>query len=360
MRPKRLLLFLISIISVFAHAQADKQTFIVLPLVTFNGDQGLGVGGSLFWNGISDSNWTMRAGGVYSFPFQLSAFSVNLQNRKLIDWLYVSTSLSSVQSKKTLFYGYGNFSSLSGPSQYSMESLASELKVGVNIIEAVVAGIGFSNNDTSIGQGDRVIEPQYVDQYSSARFVNGSYQNFYKIFAMYDTQAPEFVPVSGTKVLVQYEQTPEDITPAAQKVLAQASHILAVSDGELWLVLRARHERVWGGDNPFYAQSRLGGKDTLRGYAINRWTDSASILYGTEGRWNFWQPGGWFERMELNLGYEVGRVYNNGAINVLMDELRPSYVIGLTGVLTQGVPVRADFAFGPEGMQFYMHLLYPF
>ena len=148
-------------------------------------------------------------------------------------------------------------------------------------------------------------------------------------------------------------------TPDISKAALDATHYFPIFDKDFLVVARGSWYRTWGGDNPFYSQSRFGGVDTLRGYRDGRWTDFASVLYGTEARWAFYEGSGWFSRWELSGGYEIGRVYNDGAINVLFDELRPSYVAGLTAVLTDGVPVRVDVASSPEGLQFYLHLLCP-
>jgi outer membrane protein assembly factor BamA len=265
----------------------------------------------------------------------------------------------NVQTNKSLFYGFENRSAVESPAQYGLQSAGGEVKVGVNVFEGAVVGVGAGTLRTSVGRGERENEPQFVDVYRGRPYVDGTYQNLYKIFALYDTQTPMLAPTSGTKALVQYEAGP-DTAPEVERLLAQVSHLVPLPGENFVLALRARHERVWGGDNPFYNQARLGGMNTLRGYRSSRWTDSASILYGAEGRWRFWEPNGAVQRLELNLGYDTGRVYNEGAVDVLFEDLRPDYVAGLTFVFRQGIPLRLDFAHSPEGDQFYLHLLYPF
>jgi len=345
--------------SSLAFSQNEGGGFAVLPMANFNGDQGLGVGGEFVWSKMSGTEWSMRAGGFHSFNFVTSVLGISLQNKKFMDRLYANVSLSSLRTEKSLFYGYGSFTSLVGPSQYSMQSLSYEIKLGYNVTDQIVAGLGYGVSQVAVRRGSREDSVQYVDRYSDRPFVNGSDQRLLKLFAMYDDQDSEFAPESGTKAIFQYEMGHES-RPEISKLMGSAVHIFQITGDTLLGVARARFQRTWGGDNPFYSQSRLGGRDTLRGYKNGRWTDSASVLYGAEARWKFWQIGGWLQRMELSFAYETGRVFNNGAINVLWDELRPNQVIGLTGVLSSGIPVRLDVAQSPEGYEFYFHLLYPF
>jgi outer membrane protein assembly factor BamA len=349
-------LFALAVLMCAASARADGVS--ILPLASYNGDQGLGLGGQLLWQKISGSEWNLTGGGFYSPGYDTSVLGVNVQNKKFMDSLYASAGFYYGQTNKNLFYGYGNQSSLDAPSQYSLRSFNYDLRLGFDVTEHSVLGVGYGESRVGVGRGERLEEPQYLDRYSDRKFVNGNDQSFFKAFAMFDDQEPEFAPQSGTKALLEYDLGLND-KPEMSRVLASAARVFPLSEG-LLLVGRGRFERVWGGDNPFYSQSRLGGSNTQRGYRAGRWTDFASVLYGAELRWVFWQPGGWMQRMELSAGYEVGRVFNNGAMNVLWDELRPSYVVGLTAVLPQGVPLRLDVAQSPEGTQFYVHLLYPF
>lgn len=332
---------------------------MALPMASYNGDQGLGVGGELLWMKISGSEWSMRGGGFYSFGYSTGVFGVSLQNRKLFDWLYFSTGLMYAQTDKGLFYGYGPLSSLEGPSQYSMKTTAYDFKLGFNMTEHSVIGVGYGASDVSVGRGSRTEETQYVDRYVGRPFVEGSSQGFLKTFLMYDSLAPEFAPQEGTRAIIEYQMGNQN-SPEISKAMAGVTHYLQIYGNDFLVVLRGKWDRTWGGDNPFYSQSRLGGTNTLRGYKGGRWTDFASVLYGAEARWAFLETSGWFSRWELNFGYETGRVFNDGAINVLFDELRPTYVVGLTAVLSSGAPVRLDVANSPEGNQFFLHLLYPF
>lgn len=348
------------IFCVSAQAQSDGDSFFILPMASVNGDQGLSVGGELLWANISSTSWTLRGFGFHSFAYESSVLGLGLQNRKFMDWLYISANVLTSQTNKSLFYGYGNFSSLESPSQYSLQTFVYDLRMGINIIENGVIGVGYGSSRSSVGRGARESEAQYVDRYADRRFVSGSYSNLYKFFALYDSSSPEFAPVKGTKAQVQYEMGTEGIEPEVKKFSASVVHLIPVFGEDLIVAVRSRHERTWGGDNPFYSQSRLGGMNTLRGYRGGRWTDSASILYGAEARWNFWKSSGWFKKYELSFAYDTGRVYNDGAINVLFDDLRPSYVVGLSGILEKGFPIRMDIAQSTEGYQFYLHLLYPF
>lgn len=345
-----------------ANAQSSGGNVVVLPIAAYMGDQGLGVGGEFLWHGIGGSDWSWRNGLFYGFNYKTSMLMSSITNRKLIDVFYFSASIMSINSKRNLFYGFENNSSLENPSQFSQVTLRYDVKLGINVYENTVIGAGYGNNETSIGRGERAEEVQFLDRYVDRPFPTGATIKTLQLFAMYDSQEPELAPSAGTKAQILYEQNASKGAgePEHQHLLISAAHIFQLTGEDLLLLARTRHERAWGGDTPFYAQARLGGSNTLRGYKGGRWTDSASILYGTELRWAFVKTSGWFQRWELNFAFETGRVYNNGAVNVLWDQLRPTYVVGLSPVLTQGVPIRLDVAWSPEGTHSYFHLLYPF
>ena len=84
------------------------------------------------------------------------------------------------------------------------------------------------------------------------------------------------------------------------------------------------------------------------------------MLFDIEGRWDFWDPGFLVESLELSLGLDMGRVFEFEVLPPLLDDYHLGWTIGLTGILAGGLPVRFDWARGPEGDLFYLHLLYPF
>ena len=247
------------------------------------------------------------------------------------------------------------------PTQFSILSHKFEGKLGINIYENLTLGVGSGYTQTEVGYGSYEGFPQYIDFYTQQRLRRGTLFRPLQGFLLYDTQTPQLAPQSGNLLQVTYEQNQkQNDEPDYAKLQAIAQRIQPISGQSLVSVFRIRHERVWGGDLPFFGQARLGGMSTLRSYRSGRYTDFASILYAVEPRWVFWRPGDWAERLEFHVAAEAGRVYNSGTITTLYDQLHMSWVTGLTIVLDSGVPLRLDVGAGPEGTQAYLHLFYPF
>jgi hypothetical protein len=347
--------------SVPARSQSEGGALAVVPVVGLNGDEGSSVGLELGWLKMMSTNWDLRASGFYGYRYQQSSLGVQLMNKKLLDFLYVSFEGGYVFSQRRLFHGLGNMTSLLDPTQYSILSHRAEGKVGVRVLDSLILGVSGAWVHTEVGSGNREDHPQLVNFYTSDRLRRGTALRPLGAFLIYDDQDSDAAPLRGSELLFLYEknqQTGDE--PEYTRVFTTAKHTLPLVDSELVSVFRIHHERVWGGDMPFFGRAKLGGPTNLRSFSRGRFTDFSSILYGVEPRWVFWRPGDYFERMELSTGVEAGRVFSDGTITTLYDQLHVSWVGGLTFVLKSGIPLRLDVAAGPEGTLGYLHLFYPF
>ncbi len=111
------------------------------------------------------------------------------------------------------------------------------------------------------------------------------------------------------------------------------------------------------GELPFWALPSLGGRDTLRGYIQNRFTDRAAWHAAAEYRLWF-LPRGFpltetirIERVGLAFFYDVGTVDDN--INDLVKAtVHDSYGVSLRASLERTALFRADMGFSDEGTNF--------
>ena len=135
-----------------------------------------------------------------------------------------------------------------------------------------------------------------------------------------------------------------------------------LSEKELVLATRGKYDYVWGENVPFFLNSILGGASSLRGYNTNRFIDAGSILFNFEPRWTFWEPNGsLFQRFELSLGIDSGRVFNGNTFPPLpFNEYHFDTDVGITGILEGVAPLRLDYAFTADAGLVYLHLFYPF
>jgi outer membrane protein assembly factor BamA len=114
-------------------------------------------------------------------------------------------------------------------------------------------------------------------------------------------------------------------------------------------VLAARFQlaQAAGDTIPIYEYPFLGGKDTMRGYTMNRWRDRASVLVDLEYRFPLFYE--WFQTAVF---YETGKV--GSALSGLgADNWVSDHGFGLHFILGGNVVVRGDLGFGQEGTNAY-------
>jgi hypothetical protein len=110
----------------------------------------------------------------------------------------------------------------------------------------------------------------------------------------------------------------------------------------------------------------LGGTSHLRSYPDNRFSGAHSLFYGTEVRWTLTEeahPFDIFVAKDVRTVLQVAAFYELGTAADLRSELgdiyRASYGGGFRMVTASGVVLRADLAFGREGMETTIILGYP-
>jgi len=111
------------------------------------------------------------------------------------------------------------------------------------------------------------------------------------------------------------------------------------------------------GDLPFWALTSLGGRNTLRGYISNRFTDKAA--WHASGEYRIWViPRGFtvtksirVERVGLALFYDIGTV-GDGLDALFSSTVHDSYGVSFRFSLERTALFRADLGFSDEGMNF--------
>lgn len=118
--------------------------------------------------------------------------------------------------------------------------------------------------------------------------------------------------------------------------------------------------------NLYGTASGLGGTSHLRSYPDNRFSGAHTLFYGTEVRWTLTEeahPFDIFVAKDIRTLLQVAAFYEIGTVADLRDDLgdlyRASYGTGFRMVTASGVVLRADLAFGREGMETTIILGYP-
>jgi len=118
--------------------------------------------------------------------------------------------------------------------------------------------------------------------------------------------------------------------------------------------------------NTYGTATGLGGTSRLRSYPENRYSGAHVVFYGTEVRWTLTEeahPFDIFIAKDIRTVLQVAMFYELGSAADLRDELgdlyRASYGAGFRMVTASGIVLRADVAFGREGMETTVIMGYP-
>lgn len=126
-------------------------------------------------------------------------------------------------------------------------------------------------------------------------------------------------------------------------------------------VLGFKLDRVRGDAVPFYEQPHLGGDFELRGFVFRRFVGKGRLLFDIEERilvkrWSFMDV-----RFDLSLDpfFSVGQVFNEWG-DVAFRNLKPVGGLGIRTKIPPSVLGRFDIGVGPEGVEVFTGLDYPF
>ncbi len=100
-----------------------------------------------------------------------------------------------------------------------------------------------------------------------------------------------------------------------------------------------------GNTIPFYAQPKLGGNDSLRGFQRYRFYDKHAMVLTAEHRWHA------FSGLDMAIFADAGKVASRKA-DLDLTKLEASYGFGFRFKLNEAYFMRIDFAGGREGFRF--------
>jgi len=128
------------------------------------------------------------------------------------------------------------------------------------------------------------------------------------------------------------------------------------------LALRAGLDYVSGGnDTPFYEQSSLGGRKTLRGFGGDRFIDFNRSLATAELRTSVYGRKLFGVRAELEVApfVETGQVFHTLSSSPV-DDLRWVFGVGFRAVIRPQIVAFVDIGRGDEGTKVFSGIDYPF
>lgn len=266
------------------------------------------------------------------------------------------------------FFGFGNDSHESGESNYTNNDTVAEATPGVWLRPSVALGYRMRIRRHSLDRGQVDSLPFTARAHPEVRgrgLEPGVYWA-HRIELAYDSRDDMDIPGRGA-FAVAY-------TEAADRRLGSSTSF--VKFGAEWrdfiplrfrrlravLALRALADYVSGGaDTPFWEQSSLGGRKTLRGFGADRFIDlnrslaSAELRVPVYGRRLF----GVNPVLEVAPFFETGQVFD-GVTRSPVSDLHVVYGMGFRAVVRPQIVAFVDVGIGYEGSAIFSGVNYPF
>jgi outer membrane protein assembly factor BamA len=232
------------------------------------------------------------------------------------------------QKPKDAFYGIGNTMGDDARyrDRYGRVTGSADVRLGGPF--HVTASGAYADHDYSTSPSDAATDEMFANLTGFA----GTKYGYGELEVRYDTrrasnayEAPVFT--SRGTLLAAYGGAAIAVDAASAdygRYGIDAQQFFRLAEGPRVLSLRAHLEGVTGklDEVPFTDLPRLGGKQSLRGYPLDRFRDRIAALGSAEYTWDL------ARMISANLFVDAGRVYRS-VDDLSLDDLRVGYGVGL-------------------------------
>ncbi len=376
MLQKLLLLLLIFSTSIFAQEQQKGVNYGVLPVFSFNSDEGIVLGGELKRYNYGDGT-TLPFYNYMTLNTYLNsngAFSVSLSRDQVKTFgtdIRTSSSISASQNFGNYFLGNTDEiefdrARFDSASYYSFKSFGFNIGVATRIPIDLINGI--ERMDIKTGLQFVYESPWGTD---ANRFINssgtagseGAFLSILDIAFVLERRNSEFRAQKGYLVDIGFKYAPPLVSThqTIQNRIVSVGFIPLVDHG-ISASLAGKFKLVNTlGDTPYWFKPSLGGGGELRGYMYRRFSSDNTIAYTIELRtWLLKIP---FKNIQLgtNLFFDGGREFSNDNWNQIFNKHK--HTLGFGGVMSIFTPdyiLKYDIGFSNDGIGIYLGTGYSF
>ncbi len=251
------------------------------------------------------------------------------------------------------FYGKGPDSSEDDRTSYRLETFGFDINGGYELFGFFGLGItGFMAN-VHTGPGQRGGFPstdEIFDQDSAPGLREDTYYGGLGGFMFIDYLDSQAGPRSGGLYGFRARQfTDLDLKKFSfRQVDFEAQQYIPFFNKTRVIALRALATLTFensGNTIPFYAQPKVGGNNSLRGFQRYRFYDKHAVVLTAEHRWHA------FSGLDMAMFVDAGKVASRKA-DLDFTNLEVSYGFGFRFKLNEAYFMRIDFAGGREGLRF--------
>lgn len=356
----------IGIMPISVFREGDRITNIFAPQITYNEIDGEGALFRMRRSFTLDSALSVDAGsttnGAHSYDFRYNQARIGPY-----DLLLFRAKVRYATELNDRFFGLGSDSKQDDESSYTFHRTDAVVGVGIQLPFSTKLELAELLSVSSIGKGKVKGIPSATTKFPDVKGMkDGTELLGHRLTLSLDTR--DHVQATTNGVLFEGYYEIGDATLLSdisfQKAGFSLSGVVSYTLFDWVFATAGRVAARWvaGKNVPFYEQTSIGGKTTLRGYGDGRFIGKNGLVAGIEERWNFLD----FKVMGYELvvqvaGFgEMGRVFGGG------DEITFATLKfaagGAVRLIVPGSDIVAsvDCGVSKEGVQTFVDLGYPF
>ncbi len=314
--------------------------------------------------------WYPRAGAQL---FALGSYALASNHRGAIryedprffsDWFYFKFDFNHQYEGSNRFYGVGRNTQEDDQATYVLRENHLQVHTGVNFLGVMRATISHRYRQANIVDGPldslrkiSSLSPKVIGADDAKTILA---QRFTLSF---DSRDLPMAPVSGHYFSVFSEIAGRYMGGDAKyhRAGADLRGFYPMMNNRLVTGWRLLGEGEDGSGVPFYEQSLLGGKDSLRGFGDARFVERKKATISIEERVRFYT----LKAFNVNVDFEVTPFYEAGDVfnetdQFMLSELHHVAGVGFRTVVRPNVVGVIDLGFSDEGTALFVGIDYPF
>ena len=292
------------------------------------------------------------------------AFVGSYSNSELWGHHYLDLRAGNERDGSHRFFGIGPLSRHGDQADYTLRTLGYRVTFGQPVATRCKVGIQQRLEKLEMtGTGPLKGVPSLDQKFPALAGPQDLQLAWYRLYTSYDSRDSAATPTRGQYVNLYWETSPRSLL-SDRNMSAWGGDLRAYfphgPKGQgLVFTPRLKWQSVEGNDIPFYALSRLGGKDSLRGFGDGRFVDKGMYAAGAEERWTGFKT----EVMETPIEFETGPFFEAGQVfprfhEITARETRTVAGFFLRGVARPQIVGSFDMGWGSEGPAVFLDVDY--
>jgi len=277
---------------------------------------------------------------------------------------FVIASFVRERDSTERFFGIGNDTQQDEESNYTETNTIAQVTPGVWLLPRTNLSYRMLIRRTSVQNGQVTSVPSIFKLHREAPGLEPGFYWTHQVALTYDSRDEIDIPSRGALALGYVEAADRQLGSSTSfvKFGTEWRDFIPLRQGNPVLALRLLADYTSGsGDTPFWEQSQLGGRRTLRGFGSQRFVDFNRSLGSAELRTRVWQHRLFGVKAELEVApfTEAGQVFRH-VLDSPVSDLHFVYGVGFRGVVRPQIVGFVDVGRSSEGAAIFTGINYPF